>query len=90
LFLGNLGPELQIVYHHQAALRLVVPHGPPCLGTHLRHRELAAAFHHRQALGHGLPDLGCRPQLCQVGIAALHVAGVDASASAEQLQRQVL
>ena len=80
---------MQIIDDHQAPLGLVLPHGPPCLGAHLRHRELAAAFHHRQARGHRLPGFGGRPQLRQVGIAALHVTGVDAGAGAQQLQRQV-
>jgi hypothetical protein len=69
---------------------LVLPHGPSCLGAHLRRRELAAAFYHRQALRHGCPGLGGTAEFRQVGIAALHIAEVDTSTGAQQLQREVL
>jgi hypothetical protein len=67
----------------------VLPHGAPCLGADVRHRELATAFHDRQPLGHGFPRLGGMTELCQVGIAALDITEVDTGAGAEQLQGQV-
>ena len=65
-------------------------HGAAGLRAHLCHRELAAPFHYGQALGHRLPGLGRAPELRQIGIATLHVARVDASEGAEQLQREIL
>jgi hypothetical protein len=87
--LRDLGAQLQIVYDHQAALGLVLPHGPPCLGAHLCHRELAAPFHYGQALGHWLPGLGGTAELRQVGIAALYITQIDTGTGAEQLLGQV-
>ena len=49
----------------QAALRLVLPYGASGLSAHLRHRQLAAAFHHCQTLGAG----------CRASVAAYSFAG---------------
>ena len=43
-----------------------------------------------QPLYHGFPGLGGTAELRQVGIAALHVARVHASAGAQQFQREIL
>ena len=44
--LRDFRPQLQIIHNDETALGLVLPHGPPCLGAHLRHGELATSFHH--------------------------------------------
>jgi hypothetical protein len=67
----------------------VLVHGPPCLGAHLYHGELAAAFHHGQPLCHGFPRLGGTAELRQVGIAALDITQIDTGTGAEQLLGQV-